>query len=90
MLRTSRRKLLNTASAQLTADPQSLQSVVASIPWNVRSDLVPEAQSLTSMINQVGANEAEFNYRDRMPESFDYDWPDIITNASGGSPLAVR
>lgn len=75
MYRTHRRSLLNQVARGRAAE---------TLPWHVRADAIPGARRLGDIINKVGANEAEFDYRDRMPESFNYDWADIITSASGG------
>jgi Flavin containing amine oxidoreductase len=59
------------------------------MPWHTHAEVVPNAKSLSSMLSTKSTtgsiNEAQFDYRDRMPEDFDYDWQTIILDANNGS-----
>lgn len=58
--------------------------------WYTRASASQADSRVSSLSNLV--NEASFNYRDRMPEVFDYDFNKLIMSADGysicaGTPL---
>ena len=52
-------------------------------PWYTRASASQANSRVSSLSNLV--NEASFNYRDRMPEVFDYDFNKLIMSADGHS-----